>query len=216
MGSRLLSPVNRSESLRADAGHFAVDLRSNQNCPRRWRVAAAHPKPSGRLTLTSQWMVRGRWTRGLPCEHQACRSSPRRRPRWPVLVSCSRSRDCSGSLRTGWVAASGRELGIRRAVGASHGSIVWWFGRTWVGLLRPAILVGLAMQVVVLRVASASVQGLCPATVEELTAGVALVPYRVPLRRPSRFAGRSASTRNCWFDRPWPQRQWLLSAKREN
>lgn len=78
-------------------------------------------------------------------------------------------------LTTHWVAASGRELGIRRAVGASHGSIVWWFGRRWLGLLTPAILVGLALQAVVLRFASASVQGLRPATVEELIAGVDLV-----------------------------------------
>lgn len=78
-------------------------------------------------------------------------------------------------LTTHWVAASGRELGIRRAVGASHGSIVWWFGRRWLGLLTPAILVGLAMQAVVLRFASASVQGLRPATVEELITGITLV-----------------------------------------
>ena len=78
-------------------------------------------------------------------------------------------------LTTHWVAASGRELGIRRAVGASHGSVVWWFGRRWLGLLAPAILVGLALQAVVLRFASASIQGLRPATVEELIAGVALV-----------------------------------------
>lgn len=77
-------------------------------------------------------------------------------------------------LTAHWVAASGRELGIRRAAGASHSSIVWWFRRRWLALRAPAILVGLALQGLALRVASASIQGLRAATVGELLAGVAL------------------------------------------
>ncbi len=74
-----------------------------------------------------------------------------------------------------WVQTSSRELGIRRAVGASHLSIVAWFAAKWVRVIGPALAVGTLIHVGLLQSAMSAIEGLQPPTVASLVAAAGAV-----------------------------------------
>jgi putative ABC transport system permease protein len=78
-------------------------------------------------------------------------------------------------LMTYWVEASGRELGIRRAIGASDRSILAWFTKRWLRVVGPALIAATLIQVGVLRVATTAIEGLQSASVGQLVTGGAIV-----------------------------------------
>jgi putative ABC transport system permease protein len=78
-------------------------------------------------------------------------------------------------LTTWWVESSSRELGIRRAVGASHASILAWYTKRWLGVVAPALIAGAALQAVLLRTAAPAIEGLQPASLGQLVVGAAIV-----------------------------------------
>jgi putative ABC transport system permease protein len=70
-----------------------------------------------------------------------------------------------------WVQASQRELGIRRAVGATDWSVIAWFAARWVRVVAPAVLAGTALQIGLLQLAAATIEGVTPAGVLQSSAG---------------------------------------------
>lgn len=76
-----------------------------------------------------------------------------------------------------WVNSARRELGIRRAVGASDSAILSWFTRRWIAVLAPAVVAGVALQVLLLRATVASVEGIRPAQIAEVVSGALVVTF---------------------------------------
>ena len=74
-----------------------------------------------------------------------------------------------------WVQAARRELGIRRAVGASHRDVLRWFIRRWTLVLAPALAMGMLLQFGLMRMASSQVEGVQPASVLHLLVGALVV-----------------------------------------
>ena len=74
-----------------------------------------------------------------------------------------------------WVHASRRELGIRRAVGASHLDVLGWFSRRWGAVILPAVGVGIVIQFVLMRTTASQVEGIQPASVVHLAAGTVMI-----------------------------------------
>jgi putative ABC transport system permease protein len=74
-----------------------------------------------------------------------------------------------------WVRAARRELGIRRAVGASHADVVRWFGRRWGAVVLPALAAGLLIQFLVMRTTASQVEAVEPASLVHLGVGSALM-----------------------------------------
>lgn len=74
-----------------------------------------------------------------------------------------------------WVRAARRELGIRRAVGASHADVLWWFGRRWGAVVLPALAAGLLIQFAVMRTTASQVEAVEPASIIHLGLGSALM-----------------------------------------
>jgi putative ABC transport system permease protein len=74
-----------------------------------------------------------------------------------------------------WVSASRREVSIRRALGANDPAIAWWLGRRWLGVLSPAMILGVALHWPLLTVTATAVEGLRGATSAEIACGVVVV-----------------------------------------
>jgi hypothetical protein len=74
-----------------------------------------------------------------------------------------------------WVRAARRELGIRRAIGASHADVLRWFGRRWSAVVVPALAAGLLLQFVVMRTAASEVEAVEPSSIVHLGLGSALM-----------------------------------------
>lgn len=103
-------------------------------------------------------------------------------------------------LTAHWVQASRRELGVRRAIGASSLAIAWWFARRWLTVVGPASIVGLGLQAAVLRATVASVPELRGAEDVEVAIGLsiaallALVAAAAALRRALQVSPRDLTT----------------------
>jgi putative ABC transport system permease protein len=74
-----------------------------------------------------------------------------------------------------WVYASQRELGIRRAVGATDRSVVAWFAWRWLRVVGPAVLAGCGVQIGLLLTASANIEGVTPASIPQSFAGATAI-----------------------------------------
>jgi putative ABC transport system permease protein len=74
-----------------------------------------------------------------------------------------------------WVSASRREVSIRRALGADDRAIAWWLGRRWLGVLSPAMILGVTLHWPLLTVTATAVEGLRGATSGEIACGVVVV-----------------------------------------
>ena len=77
-----------------------------------------------------------------------------------------------------WVETARRELGIRRALGASHRDVFTWFGRRWAMVLAAAIATGMLMQFALMRMTASQVEAIEPAGLIHLAVGtLAVVAY---------------------------------------
>lgn len=74
-----------------------------------------------------------------------------------------------------WVNSARRELGIRRAVGATDTAILWWFTRRWLAVLAPAVVLGAALHALLLRTTVAAVEGIRLARPAEVVFGALAV-----------------------------------------
>ena len=81
------------------------------------------------------------------------------------------------ALTAYWVEASRRELGIRRALGASHRDVVAWFATKWVAVVGPAVLAGLLLQLALLRTTLSQIEAVQPATMGHLALGTTAVAF---------------------------------------
>jgi len=79
------------------------------------------------------------------------------------------------ALTTYWVEAARRELGIRRALGASRRDVFTWFGRRWAVVLASAIATGLLMQFALMRTTASQVEAIQPASLVHLVVGCLVV-----------------------------------------
>ena len=79
------------------------------------------------------------------------------------------------ALTVYWVEASRRELGIRRALGASHGDVLAWFAAKWGAVVGPAVLAGLFLQFALLRVTLSQIESVQPASIGHLALGTTAV-----------------------------------------
>jgi hypothetical protein len=74
-----------------------------------------------------------------------------------------------------WVQAARRELGIRRALGASHSDVLRWFGRRWAVVLAPAVAIGMLIQFALMRTTASQVEAMQPASLVHLVVGTLIV-----------------------------------------
>ncbi|MGH9163089.1 MAG: ABC transporter permease [Vicinamibacteraceae bacterium] len=81
------------------------------------------------------------------------------------------------ALTVYWVEASRRELGIRRALGASHRDVLAWFAAKWGGVVGPAVLAGLLLQFMVLRATASQIEAVQPASIGHLALGTTAVAF---------------------------------------
>jgi putative ABC transport system permease protein len=74
-----------------------------------------------------------------------------------------------------WVEVSRRELGIRRALGASDRDVLIWFAAKWSTVVGPAVLAGLLLQFALLRITGGQIEGVQPASIGHLALGTTAV-----------------------------------------
>jgi putative ABC transport system permease protein len=75
------------------------------------------------------------------------------------------------TLTAYWVEASRRELGIRRALGASHRDVLAWFATKWAAVVGPAVLAGLLLQLALLRTTQSQIEAVQSASIGQLALG---------------------------------------------
>jgi ABC-type lipoprotein release transport system permease subunit len=76
-----------------------------------------------------------------------------------------------------WVEVSRRELGIRRALGASHRDVLIWFAAKWATVVGPAVLAGLLLQFALLRTTGSRIEAIQPASIGHLALGTTAVAF---------------------------------------
>lgn len=81
------------------------------------------------------------------------------------------------ALTVYWVEVSRRELGIRRALGASHRDVLAWIGTKWAAVAGPAVVAGLLLQFAVLRTIVSQLEGVQPASIGHLALGTTAVAF---------------------------------------
>jgi putative ABC transport system permease protein len=74
-----------------------------------------------------------------------------------------------------WVQAARRELGIRRAVGASHRDVLAWFGRRWASVVLPASALGVLLQFALMRATASRIESVQSASLVHLLVGTLVV-----------------------------------------
>lgn len=74
-----------------------------------------------------------------------------------------------------WVQAGRRELGIRRAIGASHRDVLAWFGRRWAGVVAPAVATGILVQFALMHITASRIEAVHPASAVHVLVGTLLV-----------------------------------------
>lgn len=97
---------------------------------------------------------------------------------WQESGLCWR-RDCMAY----WLEVSRRELGIRRALGASHRDVVAWFATKWTGVVGPAAVAGLVLQFALLRTIVSQLEAVQAASITHLARPQSRsMPQLLPLR----------------------------------
>jgi putative ABC transport system permease protein len=79
------------------------------------------------------------------------------------------------ALTAHWVEVSRRELGIRRALGASHRHVLMWFAAKWGAVVVPAVMAGLVLQYLLLHTTGSQIDGVQPASLWHLALGTTAV-----------------------------------------
>lgn len=81
------------------------------------------------------------------------------------------------ALTVYWVETSRQELGIRRALGASHRDVLAWFATKWAAVVVPAVLAGLLLQFALLRTIVSQLEAVQPASIGHLALGTTAVAF---------------------------------------